>query len=337
MFDELRRELKALEHGVNISIPIELDDDGYLDRLCHWEQCGFSFKLLHADWVEKVNDEGLHCPACGRAAPAQEYNTPEQEQYLTDAAPAALQARINRGLRSSARGFNRHQRPRSGLISLSIRMDVNTPPHIIAVPLAAEEVMTLRITCEKCTCRFAVVGSAYFCPACGYNSAGQVFDQSIASMRATMAALPALKASIPDRDIAARMASDLIEGGIGNLVTAFQRFAESEYPRLSGPVGKLRRNVFQNLSEGSVLWEKAGGKPYDDHLDVTEQADLQRLFQQRHLLAHQQGVVDADYVSKSGDKTYAVGQRLVVREPAVLRLAALLEKLVAGLRQDLPA
>ena len=64
-------------------------------------------------------------------------------------------------------------------------------------------------------------------------------------------------------------------------------------------------------------------------------ADLQRLFQQRHLLAHREGLVDADYLAKSGDATYAVGQRLIVREATVLRLTELIEKLVAGLRPDL--
>lgn len=46
--------------------------------------------------------------------------------------------------------------------------------------------------------------------------------------------------------------------------------------------------------------------------------------------------MDADYTMKSGDTAYAVGQRLVVREAAVLRFAELLEALVAGMRQDLP-
>jgi hypothetical protein len=52
-----------------------------------------------------------------------------------------------------------------------------------------------------------------------------------------------------------------------------------------------------------------------------------RLFQQRHKLAHTEGIVDQDYIVKSGDTTYAVGQRLVIREGAVSRLAELVTKL----------
>lgn len=50
-------------------------------------------------------------------------------------------------------------------------------------------------------------------------------------------------------------------------------------------------------------------------------------YQQRHLLAHQQGIVDNDYVTRSGDATYEVGQRLLIKESAALKFADLVERL----------
>ena len=44
--------------------------------------------------------------------------------------------------------------------------------------------------------------------------------------------------------------------------------------------------------------------------------------------------VDAAYITKSGDESYAVGQRLVVRENAVLKCLDLIEKLATGLTSD---
>ncbi|WP_206615622.1 hypothetical protein, partial [Solirhodobacter olei] len=49
--------------------------------------------------------------------------------------------------------------------------------------------------------------------------------------------------------------------------------------------------------------------------------------QQRHLFAHQQGIVDADYLTRSGDTTYAVGQRLLIKPASVLEFADLIERL----------
>jgi len=43
-------------------------------------------------------------------------------------------------------------------------------------------------------------------------------------------------------------------------------------------------------------------------------------------------MVDQRYVDKSGDRSYAVGQRLVISVQQVQRLAAIITKLVGGLR-----
>jgi hypothetical protein len=210
-------------------------------------------------------------------------------------------------------------------------MDVNLPPRTIAVPPVAQEAMTLHVTCEECGCHFAVVGAAYFCPACGHKSAGHTFCQSLTAARAAVARLPDISSALPDRDTAAQVTRLLIEGSLGSLVTAFQRFAEAGYPRLPSPTEQPRRNAFQNLDEGSRLWRAAGGSAYSAIVSPQELSELQRLFQQRHLLAHREGIVDQDYLARTGDGSYAVRKRLVIREEAVLRLADLLGKLAAGL------
>lgn len=57
-----------------------------------------------------------------------------------------------------------------------------------------------------------------------------------------------------------------------------------------------------------------------------------RYFQQRHLLAHRKGLIDEDYLSRSGDTAYRVGQRLVIREAAARECVALVRKLGAALQ-----
>ena len=68
-------------------------------------------------------------------------------------------------------------------------------------------------------------------------------------------------------------------------------------------------------------------------ISATEFSDLVRFFQQRHLLAHREGVVDQEYIDKSGDHLYAVNQRLVVRDNSVRDLADLVLKLADELRK----
>lgn len=318
---------------ISLSVPIELDDHGYWDRRCPSDECGFSFKIHYEDFQEKVPDEGARCPFCGHAAGAYDFNTPEQAAYLEQVAVAQVLGTLTEQLREIAARFNRGQ-PRSGFITM--RMDVSAPERTVSLPPRAAEAMTLRIACQACECRFSVIGAAYFCPACGHNSAPATFAQSLAAARNALAALPQITAAVADPDASAQVRRGIIEANLGTLVMAFQRWAEAEYPHLPAAAPKIRRNAFQSLDEGSTLWEAAGGTAYGRILAATELDDLRRLFQQRHLIAHRDGLVDQDYLDRSGDTTYRVGQRVVIREAAILRLAELLERLVAGLCRDLP-
>ena len=50
MFDHLLRELRNMQGISEISIELEIDDKGYLDRACPSKECGASFKVYYEDW-----------------------------------------------------------------------------------------------------------------------------------------------------------------------------------------------------------------------------------------------------------------------------------------------
>lgn len=330
MFKDTIRALQQLEGQTEISVPIGDDEEGYLDRECPSEECLFQFKILSDDWKEKVRDEEVFCPNCGHAADSDKWWTQEQLEHAKQAAFAEIEASISGALQRDAKQWNRRQ-PRNSFISMTMNVD-SRPQHVSLPPFAAEP-MRLKITCPACASRYAVIGAAYFCPACGHNAADQQFAQTITGIRQSLDSLDALRAAIPDRDMAENTARLITENGLQNAVTAFQRCAEAIFSVLPSPP-KARRNAFQNLAEGDQLWRNATGKAYADHLTHAEMASLQRAFQQRHLLAHTQGLVDQDYLTKSGDTRYRVGQRIVVRIETVRETTATIEKLVAGMQKD---
>jgi hypothetical protein len=121
----------------------------------------------------------------------------------------------------------------------------------------------------------------------------------------------------------------LLEKAILDIVTSFQRLAEQLYEAKTGK--EPRRNVFQNLDAGSLLWETEFGTSYIKSLEADTIALLRICYQQRHLLAHQQGIVDKDYIVRSGDKTYKEGQRISIDESFVLDFASAIERIGAKL------
>ena len=191
--------------------------------------------------------------------------------------------------------------------------------------------------CESCGCRYTSVGAAFFCPACRHNSAATTFDTAVQTVVKTISALPDIKLTVSKSlgaDAAEETARLLIENSLDKLVSSFQRFAEATFSQLpNADQFAPRRNVFQNLGESSTLWREAFGKGYEDMLGPGEFQILYRYFQQRHLFTHKEGFVDQEYIERTDDRTYLVGQRLVLRETAVLSLANLVSELAKQLKQ----
>ena len=65
-----------------------------------------------------------------------------------------------------------------------------------------------------------------------------------------------------------------------------------------------------------------------------ELSELNVVFQKRHLLAHNEGIVDENYLKKSRDTSYRLNQRIVISERNIEDLLTCLEKLYSGLKAE---
>ena len=330
MFDDLIRELERLEGTHRIPVSIQSDVDGYLDRECPSAECEFEFKVCADDWRDKIRDEEVFCPFCGHTDTSNNWCTAEQVHHLRNTAIAHMRNRIDHAMRQDADNWNRQQ-PKNDFISITLEVTSPAPP--IPLPPLAADPMRLKITCPACACRYAVVGAAFFCPACCHNAADLMFSQAVTGIRGALDSFATVRASMPDLDAAETTARLITEFGLQNAVTAFQRYAEALYGLLPSPP-PARRNAFQNLTEGSTLWHKVSGKHFSDYLADDEMRVLTRCFQQRHLLAHTQGLIDVDYIKRTGDTNHRVGQRVIIRAESVWQCLLLLEKLTAAMATD---
>jgi hypothetical protein len=335
VFDHLIRALRDLEgtHEVTVPLRAEPDSDGYIDKECPNKECLFSFKVHLDDWKSFVRDEEVFCPACGHCAPATSWWTTEQIEWAQKAAVAQFSERLDEAMERDAISWNRSQ-PKNAFVKITL--DYKKAGGPVLLPVGATEPMRLKIACNKCQCRFSVIGSAYFCPSCGVNAADHTFLQSLDKIEGALGTLPMIRDALGDRDLAENTANLLIENGVVQAVTAFQRFVETLWMRIPD-AAPARRNIFQNLKEGSAHWRTATGKDFSFYLDQEEYASMGRYFQQRHLLAHREGLVDANYIERSGDMAYQIGQRLIIREANVREFISLVRKLGKFLEKDVRA
>lgn len=329
MFDDLIRELERID-GQSVSVPIDSDEKGYIDKQCPSEECEFLFKVNEEDWAEIFKDEAVWCPLCRYEAPADQWFTAEQIEHAKAEALAVIEGKINNAMQSDARRFNSRQ-PRNSFISMSMEVQGGMK-RTHAIPAKAAEAMQLEITCEECKAHFAVIGSAYFCPACGHNSVTRTYADSLRKIRTKKDSVGIIRKALIEsagKDEAELTCRSLVETCISDGVVAFQKYCEGLYVAY----GIIPFNAFQRLEQGSDLWYQAIQKGYETWLNSEELFELNVLYQKRHILAHNEGIIDAKYIKNTKVNTYKIGQRIVISDKDIDILLNCLEKLGQGLKE----
>ena len=167
MFRNTLRMLEQLNGTMTYKMDVLPDEDGYYDKECPNEKCLSKFKVNAEDWKNLFSDEAVFCPFCGHSAPSRSWWTTEQIEQAKEQAINQVSAKIGQALEADAREFNRSQ-PRKSFIKMSMKFSGRTS--FINLPASALEEMEQKIQCEKCGARYAVVGSAFYCPCCGHIS-----------------------------------------------------------------------------------------------------------------------------------------------------------------------
>lgn len=296
------------------------------------KSCRFTFKVKEEDWRNLFKDDAVYCPLCRHEANANSWWTTEQLEHAKRRAKKVLESRIGRALDTDAMEFNRKQ-PINSFIKMSMKVS-GFKPYPLLLPIPAKELMERKIQCDKCSARYSVIGSAYFCPCCGHNSVERTFDDSIEKILAKIGNTKIFRkafAEIGKKDKGEVTVRSLIESALSDGVTAFQKLSEEFYSKMPNTPSALF-NVFQRIEDGSRLWKDACGKGYEDWLTPAEMIDLNLLFQKRHLLVHKDGIVDDKYLQKTGDNSYKVGQRIVIKDSDARRLVELVTKLANEIR-----
>lgn len=338
MFENLLKTLHTLSETNAVSVPVAPDAKGYLDKECPNEECLFHFKVNQVDWTAMDQQAMVTCPMCGHKAHTKSWYPTDQVSEAKARTVASLQGAINQAMRDDAQAFNDRQ-SKNSFIKMSMNVTGTSSSYSsIIVPIEAAEAMELEIICEQCSTRFAVVGSAFFCPACGHSSAERMFDDALRKIEVKMSSTSVVREAIErtsGKDAAAIAARSMLESCLPDGVVAFQKFAEALYKKLPG-LKPAPVNVFQRLRDGGDLWKEAVGHGYEDWLLPSEFSRLTTLFQRRHLLAHSEGIVDAKYILNTSDPNYREGQRIIVAEQDIQDLKLILAKLAGAIREAVP-
>jgi len=284
------------------------------------------------DWENNVSDEEVWCPMCGHIAPSDQWFTNEQIESMQNIAASYVESYMTNELDKTFKKMAQNTR---GYKNISLEYKSNKKVSFTNNPIGQRSDWELEITCEKCLTKYSVIGSAFFCPCCGHNAVEHVFYESLDTVHKMLESIDDLFRTFEESyssDKAETMCRSMIEGTLGDIVSAFQKYVEELFRSIARDK-KVRVNDFQIIEKGSELFRAATQKGYDTWLSKDELEEINRLFQQRHIIEHNNGMIDEKYIQKSGDTSYKIGQRVIVRREHAERLLLLVRMLSSGLKE----
>lgn len=201
------------------------------------------------DWEEKVPDEEVHCPMCGHIDTSEKWWTQTKlkgmQNLVADYAMALISEKLDEAFGGLARSTRRNKFVKI-IYKLGRRITFENNP------IGQSEEWETDVKCEECGTRYSVIGSAYFCPCCGHDSAESAFEESMNSIEKMLEFLSEMKQMLTNsygRDKAETMCRSLLESSLGDMFSVFQKFAACYYDKLTGKTSRV--NNFQIVEKGS--------------------------------------------------------------------------------------
>jgi hypothetical protein len=292
---------KTGQDQYTLSVSIPKDADGRMARECPNLDCspGY-FKVTPGTGL--TGQALAYCPYCQRPAPPSDFTTKEQIRYAKDMVMREARVGIQEALKDAlGLGAGGKKRLVDGFITIDMEMKSSSPEHVWQ---PFEEILRRDLICPKCTLDHSVYGLATWCPDCGK-------DIFLTHVRGELHVIEAIIGDVERRqkELGHRVAARDLENALEDLVSIFEATLKIEirrYRKVKGhtneeievtmkKIGSRLQSVSNAVSivpelcDGILLF--AAGSPHESKLD--------RVFQKRHPITHNLGVVDRKYLEKA--------------------------------------
>jgi Zn finger protein HypA/HybF involved in hydrogenase expression len=324
---------RETSQGFEASISIPADEEGFFGREC--PDCDRFFKMRVDQWEALADDAVVNCPYCGhQPADVNDFMTSEQNDRVMTAAEAIAEQFVHEALGGMLSGLAT-PRLRPGQSGIQITVSQDPPPPVGSLTTYTEQQVRRTINCDNCETVYAVYGATAFCPVCGPRAALDTVLESIERGRRSLALEDALPEELREQARADGVFDKAVADSVKETVTLFEVFARDQFasrvPGYETIIKPYGRGVFQRLDDVDALYSQHCGFALSSLVPADAWSRLQTVFQQRHVLVHRQGIVDADYLQRVPHARQQIGQRLVLEREDAERALDALEAVVRAL------
>jgi hypothetical protein len=304
------------EHGstVTFRVTVPSDDVGHIGRQC--PSCRELFRMHADDYVALPEDLSLTCPYCRFSADHGEFITAQQlgraQAAVGNWAQQMAADKIGKALDNMVRTVNRSSS--GGIFRMTASRSPSRPFLPSPLPTITEPAPIRERQCQTCSNRYAVFGQHIACPVCGPLPPRVVAEDALAAQSAILDALGQLPAGALDQLRELGSVEQTASSALGAVVSALETYLKATFhDRVTGAESLTagRGNIFQRLDGTNELYQDNLGVNLAGALGA-DWGRLRVLYGIRHLLTHNNGVVDDRHLKRFPDFSVALGHRVAV-------------------------
>ena len=281
------------------SIPVWIisDQHGMFGRTC--PECHSYFRTNYCLNV-------MHCPYCGYTGKNVTFTTKNQMEYIEAFFRAYLGANI------SKESFTIDLDP------LVDRLKENKTPWTYS-----EQEQQSSHYCAICQAKYDILGEYGGCPGCGKRNVEKVIDSKLARLKTEIEQLggdPSAADIEIDWEKLIRCVSEF-EAMAKDLRRQLMRLPAT--PQRKAKLGGLN---FQNIIRANQRLKKWYGFEIFKDISVHDRDFINRMFNRRHIFAHNAGKIDKQYLENTGDTAVTLNQVIRLKKSEMGCLIPLVRK-----------
>ncbi len=295
------REMGGGRYEMRIAMPG--DKDGMVGRECRSPGCAPAYFKVKPGTGIVQGQVSAFCPYCRHMAEPGEFLTEEQLKYMKGIAFQETHRGISRMIKDAlGLGSSGRKTYGGGLISMEVSYKPGSTPYV-RPPI--EEELRRDIKCSHCGLEHAVFGLANWCPDCGADTFLLHVDKEFDVIKVMLSDVERRRVSF-----GARVAAHDIENALEDTVSVFEASIRTMIRRYLKGVGSSDEEVedFIGKKVGNRLQTPALAETViQEHFHFQLFADMStgdretfvQVFQKRHPITHNLGIVDRKYVLRS--------------------------------------
>lgn len=283
----------------DMSVSIPTDRDGRAARECPETDCSPAYFKVKLGTGITGNQVEAFCPYCRRSGEPSDFTSSEQIRYAKDLVMREAHRGVQ-GMLQNALGLGSSGKRSFGGDFISMTMSYK-PGSLPSVRLPYEDEVRRDVICPHCTLDHTVFGLATWCADCGQ-------DIFLSHVDAELKTVTDMVGDVERRRelLGARVAAKDLENCLEDAVSIFEAALKAMVRRglqakgLSGEEVEARLkkigNSFQSISRTREQLADALGCALPEQVQWEK---LSAMFEKRHPITHNLGVVDRKYLDKT--------------------------------------